>query len=159
MNEHLLTKCIRMSRKFEEIDGQTPFGAIVVHNGLEIGSGFSSVVADKDPTSHAEVNAIRAAASALGTHELEGCELYCSGFPCPLCLMAATWAGIKVIYYAAELEDSALGGFEDQQFYEGLVRGPRGLGVELVPSGEPLRGVARNAIVEWKRRFEEGTWC
>lgn len=158
MNDEILTDCIRMSRNFENIDGQTPFGSIVMLGDREVGRGFSSVVADKDPTCHAEVNAIRAGAATLGTHELVGCELYCSGYPCPLCLMAATWAGIKVVYYAAELEDSVLGGFEDLQYYQALRKGPDALGVELVGRGGPLRAAARDAIVEWKRRFEMGTW-
>lgn len=157
MNDEILAECIRMSRNFEQIKGQTPFAAIVMLGGGEVGRGFSSVVADRDPTSHAEVNAIRNAANTLGTHELTDCVLYCSGFPCPLCLMAARWAGITQIHYAAELEDSELGGFEDLAYYQGLEQGPGGLGIELI-GNSTMRPEARDAIVEWKRRFEAGTW-
>jgi guanine deaminase len=94
-----------------------PFGALVVRNGAIIGEGANTVTATNDPTAHAEVNAIRASAKALGTFTLAGCELYTSCEPCPMCLAAAHWARIDAIYYAAGAEDAARGGFDDAFLY------------------------------------------
>ncbi|NIP78653.1 MAG: nucleoside deaminase, partial [Gemmatimonadetes bacterium] len=60
-----------------------PFGAVVARDGVVLGEGWNRVVADRDPTAHAEIMAIRAAADRAGTHVLEGCTIYCSCEPCP----------------------------------------------------------------------------
>lgn len=90
-----------------------PFGAVIVRNGSIVGEGANSVTAANDPTAHAEVNAIRAAAKALGTFTLAGCELYASCEPCPMCLAAAYWARLDAVYYGASAADAARAGFDD----------------------------------------------
>jgi len=97
-----------------------PFGAVVVHDGKIIGEGVNSVTAANDPTAHAEVNAIRAAAKSLGTFTLAGCQLYTSCEPCPMCLSAAYWARLDVIYYGACAADAARAGFDDAFLYREL---------------------------------------
>ena len=94
-----------------------PFGALIVRDGAIIGEGANSVTATCDPTAHAEVNAIRAAAQALGAFTLAGCELYTSCEPCPMCLAAAYWARIDAVYYGASAEDAARAGFDDAFLY------------------------------------------
>lgn len=69
----------------------TPFGAVVVRNGEVLSVGVSSVIRDNNPVAHAEVNAIQSACRVLDSYLLTDCDLYCSGFPCPLCLSAARW--------------------------------------------------------------------
>jgi guanine deaminase len=90
-----------------------PFGAVVVREGVIVGRGWNRVVADVDPTAHAEVNAIRDACRNLGTFQLDGCRLYTSCQPCPMCLAAAYWARIEQIWYAATGRDAAAIGFDD----------------------------------------------
>lgn len=95
-----------------------PFGAAVVKDGKVISNRSNSVLETKDPTAHAEVNAIRAASLALGTYDLSDCELYATGFPCPMCLGAIMWAGIKKVYVSGMLEDAESIGFKDKFIYE-----------------------------------------
>lgn len=95
-----------------------PFGAVVVRNGVVVGRGSNTVTLHNDPTAHAEVNAIRAACSALGSFRLEGCELYTSCEPCPMCLSAAYWAGISTVYYGNTRCDAAAAGFDDAWIYD-----------------------------------------
>jgi tRNA(Arg) A34 adenosine deaminase TadA len=100
-----------------------PFAAVVVRDGKIVGEGANSVTATNDPTAHAEVNAIRAAAKALGTFTLAGCELYSSCEPCPMCLAAAYWARIDVVYYGASASDAARAGFDDALLYGEFCKG------------------------------------
>lgn len=90
-----------------------PFGAVVVRGGVVVGRGWNRVVADVDPTAHAEVNAVRDACRNLGTFQLDGCQLYTSCQPCPMCLAAAYWARVERIWYAATGRDAAAIGFDD----------------------------------------------
>lgn len=95
-----------------------PFGACITKNGKIIGKGINCVIKDQDPTAHAEIVAIRAACKQLKTHDLTGCELYTSCFPCPMCLSAIIWANIKIVYYANTKEDAKDIGFRDDFIYE-----------------------------------------
>jgi len=99
-----------------------PFGAVVVRDGQVIASGCNQVTSLKDPTAHAEVQAIRAACRALGTFSLDGCEVYASCEPCPMCLGALYWARPRAVYYAATRADAAAAGFDDALIYEDLAR-------------------------------------
>ncbi len=94
-----------------------PFGALVVRDGEIIGEGWNRVLASHDPTAHAEILAIRAACAHLAHHHLEGCVLYASSEPCPLCLSAAYWARIARIVYANPRAEAAAAGFCDDQLY------------------------------------------
>ena len=97
-----------------------PFGAVIVKDGVVIARAANAVVASNDPTAHAEVQAIRAACAALGTFQLDGCDLYASCEPCPMCLGAILWARPRAVYYAATRGDAAGAGFDDAVFYEAL---------------------------------------
>lgn len=97
-----------------------PFGAVVVRDGKIIGEGANSVTSTNDPTAHAEVNAIRAAAKTLQTFALTGCALYTSCEPCPMCLAAAYWARLDAVYYGASAADAARAGFDDAFLYAEL---------------------------------------
>jgi tRNA(Arg) A34 adenosine deaminase TadA len=94
-----------------------PFGAVVVRDGRIVAEDANTVTTTHDPTAHAEVNAIRAAARALNAFTLSGCQLYSSCEPCPMCLAAAYWARIDAIYYGASAEDAARAGFDDAFLY------------------------------------------
>lgn len=97
-----------------------PFGAVVVKDGKVVGKGRNKVLKDHDPTAHGEVNAIRDACKNLGTHDLTGCEIYTSSYPCPMCLGAIIWANIKKVYYANTKEDANDIGFRDDFIYQYL---------------------------------------
>ncbi len=107
----------------EALSGMTaneggPFGAVIVKNGELIASSHNKVLKSKDPTAHAEVNAIREASKALNSFDLSECTLYTTCMPCPMCLGAILWARIPVVYYGATQEDAAKGGFDDDRFYD-----------------------------------------
>lgn len=126
-----------------------PFGAIVVGpDGRIVGEGCNEVTSTNDPTAHAEVSAIRAACAALGTFVLEGCRLYTSCEPCPMCLAAAYWARVDEIIYGASREDAAVGGFDDAFIYDeiGLAPGARSL---------PMHRVAEEAAAALFREWLE----
>jgi len=99
-------------------DGGGPFAAMVVRGDEVVATGVNRVTRDLDPTAHAEVVAIRAACTALGTHVLRSTVLVSSCEPCPLCLSAALWARVDGVVYAADRHDAARGGFDDLAFYE-----------------------------------------
>src|ERR1700753_3050247 len=95
-----------------------PFGAVVVKDGKVIATGANQVTAVNDPTAHAEVTAIRNACKALGTFQLEGCDVYTSCEPCPMCLAALYWSRCRAIYYGNSAADAAKVGFDDSRLYE-----------------------------------------
>jgi guanine deaminase len=103
-------------------EGGGPFGAVVVADGVVVGSGQNRVTRDNDPTAHAEVVAIRAACAARGDFSLVGATLYTSCEPCPLCMAAALWSRVDRVVYAADRHDAARGGFDDREFYELFAR-------------------------------------
>lgn len=99
--------------------GSSPFGAVVVKDGIVVACAHNTVVIDSDPTAHAEVNAIRMACKNLKTHDLSGCVLYTSCEPCPMCNSAIAWANIKTVYYAANRYDADNINFRDSSMYDG----------------------------------------
>ncbi|WML38021.1 nucleoside deaminase [Neobacillus sp. OS1-2] len=101
-------------------NGGGPFGAVIVKNGQVISVGRNQVTTIKDPTAHAEMQAIRAACKVLNSFQLTDCELYTSCEPCPMCLGAIFWARLKIVYYGCTNEDAAKIGFDDQFIYQQL---------------------------------------
>jgi tRNA(Arg) A34 adenosine deaminase TadA len=123
-----------------------PFGAVVVKGGVIVGEGCNRVLATNDPTAHAEIGAIRAAAQKLGTFELRGCELYTSCEPCPMCLAAAYWARIDRVHYACERADAARAGFDDSLLYDEIPKAP---GERTLPLVQALRDEALATFQAW----------
>ena len=105
--------------------GGGPFGAVIVKDGVIVSEASNSVTLDHDPTAHAEVNAIRKATQKLGTFDLEGCEIYTSCEPCPMCLGAIYWAHLDCIYYANNRKDAARIGFDDDFIYKEIALKPQ----------------------------------
>lgn len=95
-----------------------PFGACVVKDRKIIGKGSNHVLANNDPTAHAEIMAIRDACHNINSYDLNGCELYTSCYPCLMCLSAVIWANISKIYYGNTKEDARNIGFIDQFIYD-----------------------------------------
>lgn len=97
-----------------------PFGCVVVKDGSIVGRGWNKVTSTNDPTAHAEVTAIRDACKNLGTFQLDGCEIYTSCEPCPMCMGAIYWARPSKVFYANTRQDAADIGFDDSMIYEEL---------------------------------------
>lgn len=121
--------------------GGGPFGAVIARDGEIIATGVNRVTALCDPTAHAEISAIRAAAAKLGTFDLSGCEIYTSCEPCPMCLSAIYWAHLDKMYYANSKTDAKLIGFDDSFIYEQLELKPedRSLPFEVLLPEEAIK--------------------
>jgi len=104
--------------------GCGPFGAVISKKGRIIAESNNKVILNTDPTAHAEILAIREAARSLKTHELNGCVLYTSCEPCPMCLGAIYWSGIKRVVYASDRKDAAIAGFDDEMIYHEISLDP-----------------------------------
>ena len=129
-----------------------PFGAVVVKAGEVIAEGWNRVTSTNDPTAHAEVTAIRNACASLGTFSLEGCEIYTSCEPCPMCLAAIYWARIDRVYYANTREHAAAIGFDDALIY-GEVSKP--IEDRLIPMVRIELPEAEAVFAEWKSMPEK----
>ena len=104
--------------------GGGPFGAVISKEGRKIAGSNNRVVLNTDPTAHAEILAIREAARLLGTHDLSGCVLYTSCEPCPMCLGAIYWSGIRRVIYSSSRHDAAASGFDDEFIYNEISLDP-----------------------------------
>ena len=104
--------------------GCGPFGAVIVKDGKIISEANNRVVLNNDPTAHAEIPAIREASSVLKTHELNECTLYSSCEPCPMCLGAIYWSGIKKVLYSSDRTDAEDAGFSDKLIYNEIELDP-----------------------------------
>ena len=111
---------IDLARENLKFKNGGPFGAVIVKNGKIIGRGVNTVTTNNDPTAHAEVNAIREACENLNTFQLEGCDIYSSCEPCPMCLGAIYWARPRKLFFATSREDAAKAGFDDAEIYKEL---------------------------------------
>lgn len=114
-----MRRAISLAQNGMESNAGGPFGAVVVNrDGVIIGEGFNRVTSTNDPTAHAEIVAIREACRKLDSFQLEGCSVYTSCEPCPMCLAAIYWARPAKIFFACTREDAAEIGFDDQFIYE-----------------------------------------
>ena len=118
--KQFMEEAVALSRKCLGTGKGGPFGAVVVKDGQIVGRGSNSVTLLNDPTAHAEVMAIRDACKNLESFQLDGCEIYTSCEPCPMCLGAIYWARPDRVYYAADRQDASEAGFDDSFIYEEL---------------------------------------
>jgi tRNA(Arg) A34 adenosine deaminase TadA len=115
-----MESAIALSTKAMRSGRGGPYGAVVVRDGEIIGRGMNEVTSLNDPTAHAEMTAIREACDYVGDWSLEGCELYTSCEPCPMCMGAVYWARLDRVYYGNTKEVAAQFGFNSQIFYDEL---------------------------------------
>ena len=142
MSEDIKRSCLEF-----KIGG--PFGALIYKDGKIVGKGVNRVLAKHDPTAHAEMEAIRDACINLKTHDLTGCTLYATGYPCPMCMSAIIWANIKEVYYSADYKDAEKIGFRDDfifNFIKGSCKNEEIL---------KLKAVNKESIIEIYNRFKE----
>ncbi len=145
-DQHML-RAIQLSAERMRAGKGGPFGAVIVKDGEIVAEGFNQVTTSNDPTAHAEVMAIRRACEALGTFSLEGCTIYTSCEPCPMCLSAIYWARLEAIYFANTREDAADIGFDDDFLYREI---PKPLSERQILTEKIDLTEAREVFEEWR---------
>jgi guanine deaminase len=130
-HEDLLREAVRLAIA-NRARGARPFGAVLALDGEVVATGVNDLVHSHDPTTHAELEAIRAASRRLGRPDLTGCVVYASGHPCPMCLSALVMTGVETVYYAFDNRDAEPFGFSSETVY-------RALRLPLTPSPLPLK--------------------
>ena len=146
-DRRFMARAIALSARTALVDSAGgAFGCVIVQDGAVIAEGANRVVAERDPTWHAEIDAIRKACRAEGSFKLRAATLYSSAEPCPMCMAAAYWAGIAAIVFAATNADAAhYGRFDDSMIY-------RELGKPASERSIPMRQIMRGEAVEvWKQ--------
>lgn len=145
-DEVFMRRAIELARQNVERGGGGPIGAVVVKDGRIVGEGANQVVPRNDPTAHAEIVAIRDACARLGTFRLDGCTVYTSVEPCPMCLTAILWARMEAIVYAGDQDDIAAAGFSDADFYAEVAK-PSGR--RSIPERRLMADEARAVLRQW----------
>ena len=153
MNKHeiYMQEAIRLATE-NVANGGGPFGAVIVRNNEIISTGVNRVTAACDPTAHAEVNAIREACRRLNTFKLADCDIYTSCEPCPMCLSAIYWAGLRHIYYGGTQEDAASIDFDDHFIYEEIPLPPE---QRSIPATNILRQQAQQPFEAWRNKSDK----
>ena len=123
-----------------------PFGAVIVHDGEIVGEGTNQVTSNNDPTAHAEVVAIREACAKLETFNLDGCVIYTSCEPCPMCLSAIYWARLDHIFYGNTKADAAAIDFDDDFLYTEI---PKPIDQRAIPTTQLLREETIKSFEAW----------
>ncbi|MFR9602960.1 MAG: nucleoside deaminase [Rikenellaceae bacterium] len=149
--EELMRRAIELSVENVK-SGGGPFGAVIARDGEIVASGVNRVTSNNDPTAHAEVSAIRSACEKLGTFNLEGCEIYTSCEPCPMCLGAIYWARLSRMYYGNNKYDAQAVGFDDSFIYDEIELQPSG---RKLPSEILLRDEASAAFALWRDKEDK----
>ncbi|WP_158806893.1 nucleoside deaminase [Beijerinckia sp. L45] len=108
-----MRRAIDLARHAVDTGSGGPFGCVIVKDGVIVAEGFNQVRATQDPTAHGEMVGLRAAAAALGTADLSGCEIYNISVPCPMCLAALYWAKIDKVFYCCLPEDADAAGYDN----------------------------------------------
>jgi len=126
-----------------------PFGAVLVKDGAVLSTGVNDIVATNDPSMHAEMQAIRAAAAKLNSPRLDGCAMYASGHPCPMCLSAMHMIGISQVYYAYSNDDAEPYGLSTARIYAEMAKplSEQSIKIEYLP----VRGDGENPYAAWQR--------
>jgi len=119
-DRQFMTRAIELAKAGVVANAGGPFGCVIVKDGQIVGEGNNQVTSTNDPTAHAEIVAIRNACAELGSFQLEGCTIYTSCEPCPMCLGAIYWARPVRVFYACDRNDAANIGFDDDFIYEEL---------------------------------------
>jgi guanine deaminase len=145
-NPEFMKQAITLARENIKSGKGGPFGAVVVKDNKVIATAMNEVTSSDDPTAHAEVVAIRRACKALNTYQLEGCEIYSSCEPCPMCLGAIYWARPDRVYYAGTRKDAAKSGFDDDFIYQEIELPPKD---RKIPFINLMRNEAIEAFKDW----------
>ena len=146
--EKFMQEAINLSRQGLKNNEGGPFGCVIVKNDKIIGRGNNRVTSTNDPTAHAEIVAIRDACRNLQTFQLEGCEIFTSCEPCPMCLGAIYWARPSIVYFANNRTDAAEIGFDDSMIYDEMI-------TELDKRKIPIISLGRDQALKIFKEWEE----
>lgn len=152
MEKKFMHRAIELAQSGMEQNHGGPFGCVIVKNGTIIAEGHNRVTTDNDPTAHAEIIAIRKACAKLNDFQLTDCEIYTSCEPCPMCFGAIYWARPKKIYYAANREDAAKAGFDDEFIYKELENSKKD---HTIPMQQSERNKAIQVFEEWIKKEDK----
>ncbi len=147
IEKRFLERDIELSRQGMQKGNGGPFGCVIVKDGKIVGEGCNEVLVANDPTSHAEIVAIRKACKKLNNFQLTGCDVYTSCEPCPMCMGAIYWARPNRVIYANTKSDAAAVNFDDQFIYDEIEKLPQDRHIQFihVPHEQAL-----NVFLEWK---------
>ena len=151
MKNKFMTRAIELS--IESVNsGGGPFGSIIVKNDKVIAEGSNKVTLNNDPTAHGEIVAIRKACKSLNNFNLNGCELYSTCEPCPMCLSAIYWAHIDKVYYANTRDDAQKIDFDDSLIYSELLTNVKKRKIPMVPM---MRDEALKVFELWDEKTDK----
>lgn len=148
LKQYFMREAVNAALKGMQNNEGGPFGCVIVKDGKIVGRGNNKVTSNNDPTAHAEVTAIRDACKNLNTFQLDGCELYTSCEPCPMCLGAIYWARPDKVYYGSNHRDAANIGFDDAFIYDEI-------SLPYEKRSIPFEQVAREMALEPFQRWSE----
>lgn len=152
LDEKFMRCAIELAQKGVAENEGGPFGAVIVKDGEIIGEGWNRVTSTNDPTAHAEVVAIRNACANLNSFQLEGCTVYASCEPCPMCLGAIYWARPAKLVFACTKTDAAEIGFDDQFIYEEIEKNPANRQIQTV---NLMREEGLKAFKNWAKKSDK----
>ena len=151
MSSPFMNRAIELSIKSVN-SGTGPFGAVIVKDNKIISEGFNIVTLANDPTSHAEIVAIRNACKSLNNFSLKGSDLYTTCEPCPMCLSAIYWARVDNVYYANTRSDAQKIDFDDSLIFEEL---KKNIKERKIPMHQMMRDEALKAFEMWDKKIDK----
>lgn len=137
-HEVFMREALQLARDNIQAGGR-PFGAVLVKDGQVIARAANAIHRDFDPTAHAELLAIRRASAVLGSSRLDGCVIYASGHPCPMCLAAMHLCGVEGAFFAYSNDEGEPFGLSTAAVYQQMTQPPQWQALPLRalrPSGE-----------------------
>ena len=151
MKNEFMKRAIELS--IESVNnGGGPFGSVIVKDNNIVGEGSNRVTSKNDPTAHGEIVAIRSACKKLNNFSLNGCELYSTCEPCPMCLSAIYWARINKIYYANTREDAGKIDFDDSLIYSEFQKKINERKISMI---QMMRNEALKAFELWDNKTDK----
>ena len=151
MKNEFMKRAIELSIKSVN-NGGGPFGCVIVKDEKIISEGSNKVTSSNDPTAHGEIVAIREACKSINNFSLNGCELYSTCEPCPMCLAAIYWARIDKVYYANTRKDAQKIGFDDSLIYSEF---QKNIDKRKIPMIQMLRNEALKAFALWDKKLDK----
>jgi tRNA(Arg) A34 adenosine deaminase TadA len=155
MDNPFMARAIQLSIENVHSGRGGPFGAVMVRDGKIIAEGANQVTSTNDPTAHAEIVVIREACKKLGVFDLDGCEIYTSCEPCPMCLGAIYWAHLSRVYFGSADADASRIGFDDSLIYREIAQ-PHSQ--RKIPMIQMMREQALVAFREWESKSNKITY-
>jgi len=149
MEERFMQRAIELALDNVRSGRGGPFGVVIVKEGHLLAEGANSVTSTNDPTAHAEIVAIREACRKLNNFQLDGCEIYSSCEPCPMCVGAIYWARVARVFYGASAGDASVAQFDDAFIFREIAQPAR---LRRIPMTQMMRDEALAAFRAWMEK-------